>query len=103
MLGPFCKNSYFDKIIFGPEKISHFYTRAEIIGGPLSMSVTVSNMSLRYLKSFKIDFLSKKKKKKMAEMMYDMTKKYFHQLLDELHLVLVVEVRKGVQHVSRGT
>ena len=35
--------------------------------------------------------------------MYDMTKKYFHQLLDELHLVLVVEVRKGVQHVSRGT
>ena len=29
-----------------------------------------------------------------------MTKKYFHQLLDGLHLVLVVDVREGVQHVS---
>ena len=32
-------------------------------------------------------------------MMYDMTKKYFHQLLDGLRLVLVVDVRVGVQHV----
>ena len=36
----------------------------------------------------------------LAEMMYDMTKKNFHQLLDGLHLVLVVDVREGVQHVS---
>ena len=28
--------------------------------------------------------------------MYDMTKKYFHQLLDGLHLVLVVDVHAGV-------
>ena len=28
-------------------------------------------------------------------MMYDMTKKYFHQLLDGLHLVLVVDVHEG--------
>ena len=33
-------------------------------------------------------------------MMYDMTKKYFYQLLDGLHLVLVVDVREVVQHVS---
>ena len=33
-------------------------------------------------------------------MMYKMTKKDFHQLLDGLHLVLVVDVREGVQHVS---
>ena len=32
--------------------------------------------------------------------MYTMTIKYIHQLLDGLHLVLVVEVLKGVQHVS---
>ena len=34
--------------------------------------------------------------------MYNMTKKYFHQLLDGLHLELVVDVREGVhvQHVS---
>ena len=32
-------------------------------------------------------------------MMYDMTKKYFHHLLDGIHLVLVVDVREGVQHV----
>ena len=31
--------------------------------------------------------------------MFDMTKKYFHQLLDGLPLVLVVDVREGVQHV----
>ena len=29
-------------------------------------------------------------------MLYDMTKKYFHQLLDKLHLVLVVDVHEGV-------
>ena len=34
-------------------------------------------------------------------MMYDMTKIYFHHLLDWLHLVLVVDVRKGVQHVPK--
>ena len=28
-------------------------------------------------------------------MMYDMKKKYFHQLLDGLHLVLVVDVHEG--------
>ena len=33
-------------------------------------------------------------------MMQDMTKKYFHQLPDGLHLVHVVDVREGVQHVS---
>ena len=33
-------------------------------------------------------------------MMYDMTKKYFHHLLDWIHLVLVVKVREGVQQVS---
>ena len=32
-------------------------------------------------------------------MMYGMTKKYNLQLLDELPLVLVVDVRKGVQYV----
>ena len=31
--------------------------------------------------------------------MYGMTKKYFLQLLDELPLVLVVDVREGVRHV----
>ena len=36
----------------------------------------------------------------LAEMMYDMTKKNFHQLLDGLYLVLVVDVCEGVQHVS---
>ena len=30
-----------------------------------------------------------------------MTNKYFHQLLDGLHLALVVKVRQGVQHVSK--
>ena len=35
-----------------------------------------------------------------AELMYNMTKKYFHKLLDGLHLVLIVNVREGVQHVS---
>ena len=34
--------------------------------------------------------------------MYDMTKKYFHHLLDGLHLVLIVVVREGVQHVSEA-
>ena len=34
--------------------------------------------------------------KNSAEMMYDMAKKYFHQLLDRLHLVLVVDVHEGV-------
>ena len=34
-------------------------------------------------------------------MMYDMTKKYFHHLLDGIHLVLVVDVREGVQHVPK--
>ena len=29
-------------------------------------------------------------------MMDDMTKKYFHQIIDELHLVLVVDVHEGV-------
>ena len=33
-------------------------------------------------------------------MMYNMIKKYFHRLLDGLHLVLVVDVREGVQHIS---
>ena len=28
--------------------------------------------------------------------MYNMTKKYFYQLLDGLHLALVVDVREGV-------
>ena len=32
-------------------------------------------------------------------MMYDMTNKYFNQLLDGLHLVLLVNVWEGVQHV----
>ena len=32
--------------------------------------------------------------------MYCMTNKYCHLLLDGLHLVLVVDVREGVQHVS---
>jgi hypothetical protein len=32
-------------------------------------------------------------------MMYGMTKKYFHKLLDGLPPVLVVDVREGVQHV----
>ena len=32
--------------------------------------------------------------------MYNMIKKYFHRLLDGLHLVLVVNVREGVQHIS---
>ena len=32
-------------------------------------------------------------------MMYDMTKKYFHQLLDGLHLVLIVDDGEGVQHI----
>ena len=57
------------------------------------MSMRVSYVSLRYLKLLKIDFPSK------LEMMNDITKKYFHQLLDGLHLVLVVDVREGVQHV----
>ena len=33
--------------------------------------------------------------------MYDMTKKYFHHLLDGLHLVLVVDVCESVQHVPK--
>ena len=32
-------------------------------------------------------------------MMYNMIKKYFHRLLDRLHLVVVVNNREGVQHV----
>ena len=32
-------------------------------------------------------------------MMYNITKKYFHQLLDGLNLVLLVDVREGDQHV----
>ena len=31
--------------------------------------------------------------------MYNMTKKQFHQLLDGLHLVLVVNVCEGAKHV----
>ena len=34
-------------------------------------------------------------------MMYNMTIKYFHQILDGLHPVLVVDVREGVQHVPK--
>ena len=33
--------------------------------------------------------------------MYEMTKKYFHHLRDWLHLVLVVDVIEGVQHIPK--
>ena len=38
--------------------------------------------------------------KNQTEIMYNMTMKYFHQLLDGLRPVLIVDVREGVQHVS---
>ena len=34
--------------------------------------------------------------------MYDMTKKYFHQLLDGLHLVLVFDVYEGVDNEKKS-
>ena len=50
------------------------------------------------------DFKLISHKKNKAEMMYDMTKEYFHQLLDGLHLVLVVDVHdhEGVDDVKKS-